>query len=135
MTIPNILNKMWKNKWRRRRRKRSTIFRSARLDSRLKISLFKKIFEPSLKLNILLCTLDGFTEHWCLGENFEEVKWKGYFPEKPKMNGECSTTFPNITGRGAGTYCFCDSDGCNSSGATQLSFILFVVIFFSRFAF
>ena len=70
--------------------------------------------------------------HDCGQKDFEEVAEKEAFQKKPKMNGECvKSTQEGITF----TSCFCNSDGCNPSGATQLSFILFFVAFFSRFAF
>ena len=70
--------------------------------------------------------------HDCGQRNFEEVAEEEGYQKKPKMNGECvKSTREGITF----TNCFCNSDGCNSAGATQLSFILFFVAFFSRFAF
>ena len=72
--------------------------------------------------------------HDCGQGIFEELAEDEVFQKKPKMNGEC-VKFTSKEGMTYYTYCFCNSDGCNSAGATQLSFILFFVAFFSRFAF
>ena len=64
--------------------------------------------------------------------NFEEMEWEEIYQGKPKMNGGCVTTKET----NPETICVCDSyDGCNSSGVTKLSLILFCVIVFTRFAF
>ena len=45
--------------------------------------------------------------------------WEESFEEEPKMNG-CVNTLNALGGSsGPSTYCFCDSDGCNSE--TKLS--------------
>ena len=72
--------------------------------------------------------------HDCGQGIFEELAEDEVFQKKPKMNGECVTS-TSKDGTMTETSCFCNSDGCNSAGATQLSFILFFVAFFSRFAF
>ena len=70
--------------------------------------------------------------HDCGQKDFEEVAEDEVFQKKPKMNGECvKSTQEGITF----TSCFCNSDGCNSAGVTQLSFTLFGVIIFTHFAF
>jgi len=76
----------------------------------------------------------GRSMHDCGQGIFEELAEDEVFQKKPKMNGECVTS-TSKDGTMTETNCFCNSDGCNPSGATQLSFILFFVAFFSRFAF
>ena len=50
------------------------------------------------------------------------------------MNGECITG-DKKWGPHSGTYCFCDSDGCNSAGVTKLSLFLFGVVVAIQLAF
>merc|ERR1712029_323476 len=87
-------------------------------------------------------TKDG-TMHGCMQRHFDvdEWDWKETFQEKPKMNGDkCFATLPTYKKDDAGTWCFCNYDGCNSSGPpynnpngssmTKLSLILLSVVGF-----
>ena len=87
----------------------------------------------SVCAKILFC-IAGVSSYFC-GFDFEDLEEKigDNFSGKLKMN-ECFDTLQNVTGKNAGTWCFCDSDGCNGSGLTQLSLTLLSLVAM-RFAF
>ena len=67
--------------------------------------------------------------------NFDKlVKYQGKnFKKEIKMNG-CFDNSDNVPAYHAGRWCFCDSDGCNGTGLTQISQMLFILVTL-RFAF
>ena len=81
-----------------------------------------------------LCTPGGSGRYFC-GFDFEDLEEKigDNFSGTLKMN-QCFDTLQNVTAKNAGTWCFCDSDGCNGSGLTQLSLSLLSLVAM-RFAF